>query len=83
MSKIADYLGKETIGKNVTFIITALRQFGYLPKTTTDRQLFNVTKEKFNVYIGSDKSIYNYLNEATAKQFQSEIDTLKTYFQVQ
>lgn len=82
ISKIAEYLGKETIGKNVAFMITALRQLGYLPKTTTDRQLFYAIKEKFNVYIGSDKSIYNYLDDATAKQFQTEIDTLKTYFQV-
>lgn len=82
MSKITEYLEKETIGKNVAFMITALRQLGYLPKTTTDRQLFNAIKEKFNVYIGSDKSIYNYLDDATAKQFQSEIDTLKVFFQV-
>lgn len=80
--KIKEYLETGAIGKRIALMILALRQLGYLPATTTNRQLFTAIKETFNIYIGSDKSIYQYLDDATAKQFQSEIDTLKNYFQI-
>ena len=80
--KIKEYLETGVIGKRIALMILALRQLGYLPATTTNRQLFTAIKETFNIYIGSDKSIYQYLDDATAKQFQSEIDTLKNYFQI-
>ena len=82
LSKIKDFLHTGVKGKRVAFMIIALRQLGYLPTTTTNRQLFTAIKEKFNTYIGSDKSIYQYLDDATAKQFQPEIDTLKTFLQI-
>lgn len=82
LSKINKFLQTGVKGKRVAFMIIALRQLGYLPTTTTNRQLFTAIKQKFNTYIGSDKSIYQYLDDATAKQFQSEIDILKIFFQV-
>ena len=82
LTKINEYLQTGAIGKRIAFMIIALRQLGYLPATTTNRQLFIAIKEKFTTYIGSDKSIYQYLDDATAKQFQPEIDTLKNYFRI-
>lgn len=80
--KIKEYLETGAIGKRIALMILALRQLGYLPATTTNRQLFSAIKDAFNIYIGSDKSIYQYLDDATAKQFQSEIDILKNYFRI-
>lgn len=80
--KIREYLETGAIGKRIALMILALRQLGYLPATTTNRQLFTAIKNAFGIYIGSDKSIYQYLDETTAKQFQSEIDTLKNFFQI-
>jgi len=61
-------------------MILALRQLGYLPNTTSDRHLFNAIREKFGLKIGSDKGIYNYLDNRTAKDDKAEIDALKNYF---
>lgn len=80
--KIKEYLETGAIGKRIALMILTLRQLGYLPATTTNRQLFTAIKDAFGVYIGSDKSIYQYLDDTTAKQFQPEIDTLKNYFQI-
>lgn len=80
--KIKEYLETGAIGKRIALMILTLRQLGYLPATTTNRQLFTAIKDAFGVYIGSDKSIYQYLDDTTAKQFQPEIDTLKNYFKI-
>ncbi len=80
--KINEYLQSDVKGKRVAFMIIALWQLGYLLQVTTDRELFNCIREKFKAGIGTDESIYRYLKDATAKQYQSEIDNLKTYFQL-
>ena len=63
-------------------MILALRQLGYLPTVTSDRQLFTALKSHFNTYIGSDKSIYAYLEGGVSKQFKEEITNLIAYFKV-
>ena len=80
--KINEYLRSGIKGKRVAFMIIALWQLGYLLKITTDRELFNIIREKFKADIGTDESIYRYLKDATTKQYQSEIDNFKTYFQL-
>lgn len=64
-------------------MILALRGLGYLPEITSDRQLFTALKNHFNTYIGSDKSIYAYLENGISTQFKSEIDNLTAYFKVE
>lgn len=82
LDKIEEYINTGVKGKRIAFMILTLRQLGYLPETTSDRQLFTAIKTRFNSYIGSDKSIYAYLDNGVSKQFKSEIDNLTTYFNV-
>ena len=82
LDKIEEYINTGVKGKRIAFMILALRQLGYLPETTSDRQLFTAIKTRFNSYIGSDKSIYAYLDNGVSKQFKSDIDNLTTYFNV-
>lgn len=82
LSRIGDYLNTGVKGKRVAFMILALRQLGYLPEITSDRQLFVALRSHFNTYIGSDKSIYAYLDGQRTKHFQVEIDDLAVYFDV-
>jgi hypothetical protein len=82
LDKIEEYINTGVKGKRIAFMILTLRQLGYLPETTSDRQLFTAIKTRFNSYIGSDKSIYAYLDNGVSKQFKSDIDNLTTYFNV-
>ena len=82
LDKIGDYINTGVKGKRVALMILALRQLGYLPTVTSDRQLFTALKSHFNTYIGSDKSIYAYLEGGVSKQFKEEITNLIAYFKV-
>ncbi|CDN31160.1 hypothetical protein BN938_1064 [Mucinivorans hirudinis] len=82
LDKIGEYINTGVKGKRVAFMILALRGLGYLPEITSDRQLFMALKTHFNTYIGSDKSIYAYLENGISTQFKSEIDNLTVYFKV-
>lgn len=83
LEKIEQYINTGVKGKRVAFMILALRQLGYLPETTSNRQLFTALKTHFNTYIGSDKSIYAYHENGISTQFKSEIDNLTAYFKVE
>ena len=83
LDKIEQYINTGVKGKRVAFMILALRGLGYLPEITSDRQLFNALKNHFNTYIGSDKSIYAYLDNGVSKQFKPDIDNLTAYFKVE
>lgn len=83
LEKIEQYINTGVKGKRVAFMILALRGLGYLPETTSNRQLFTALKTHFNTYIGSDKSIYAYLENGISTQFKSEIDNLTAYFKVE
>jgi len=74
LDKIGEYIHAGVKGKRIAFMILALRQLGYLPEITSDRQLFVAIKTHFNTYIGSDKSIYSYLDNEISKQFKADID---------
>ena len=80
LTKIGEYIRQGTKGKKIAWMILALRQLGYLLNSTSDRHLFNAIRDKFGLEIGSDKGIYNYLDNRTAKDDKSEIDDLKNYF---
>lgn len=82
LDKIGEYINTGVKGKRVAFMILALRGLGYLPEITSDRQLFTALKNHFNTYIGSDKSIYAYLDNGVSKQFKPDIDNLTAYFKV-
>lgn len=82
LNKIGEYINTGGKGKRVAFMILALRGLGYLPEITSDRQLFTALKNHFNTYIGSDKSIYAYLDNGVSKQFKPDIDNLIAYFKV-
>ena len=82
LDKIGEYINVGVKGKRIAFMILALRQLGYLPEITSDRQLFFALKTHFNTYIGSDKSIYAYLDNGISKQFKADIDNLTAYFKV-
>ncbi|MDO5570179.1 MAG: DUF6043 family protein [Bacteroidales bacterium] len=82
LDKIGEYLNSGVKGKRVAFMILALRGLGYLPEITSDRQLFVALKNHFNTYIGSDKSIYAYLDNGISNQFKADIDNLTAYFKV-
>jgi hypothetical protein len=82
LSKIGDYIRQGTKGKKIAWMILALRQSGYLPNTTSDRHLFNAIREKFGMDIGSDKSIYAYLDNNTLKYDKLEIEALMNYFKL-
>ena len=82
LEKIEQYINTGVKGKRVAFMILALRGLGYLPEITSYRQLFTALKNHFNTYIGSDKSIYAYLENGISTQFKSEIDNLTAYFKV-
>lgn len=82
LDKIGEYINTGVKGKRVAFMILALRRLGYLPEITSDRQLFTALKNHFNTYIGSDKSIYAYLENGISKQFKLDIDNLTAYFKV-
>lgn len=82
LDKIGEYINTGVKGKRVAFMILALRGLGYLPDITSDRQLFVALKNHFNTYIGSDKSIYAYLDSGVSKQFKPDIDNLTAYFKV-
>lgn len=82
LDKIGEYINTGVKGKRVAFMILALRGLGYLPEITSDRQLFTALKSHFNTYIGSDKSIYAYLENGVSKQFKPDIDNLTAYFKV-
>ncbi|MEG1498459.1 MAG: DUF6043 family protein [Bacteroidales bacterium] len=82
LEKIEQYLNTGVKGKRIAFMILALRGLGYLPEITSDRQLFTALKTHFNTYIGSDKSIYAYLDNGVSKQFKPDIDNLTAYFKV-
>lgn len=83
LDKIGEYINTGVKGKRVAFMILALRGLGYLPEITSDRQLFTAIKNHFNTYIGSDKSIYAYLDNGVSKQFKPDIDNLTTYFNIE
>lgn len=82
LSKIGAYLNTGVKGKRVAFMILALRQLGYLPEVSSERQLFTALKSYYNIHIGSDKGIYSYLESGTYKQFKEEIDNLIVHFNV-
>ncbi|MDR0332439.1 MAG: DUF6043 family protein [Dysgonamonadaceae bacterium] len=80
LTKIDNYIDKGVKGKKIAFMIIALRNLGYLLDVTSDRQLFNAIRQEFDADIGTDKGIYTYLDNKTAKHHQAEIDTLTNYF---
>jgi hypothetical protein len=80
LTKIGDYINKGVKGKKIAFMIIALRNLGYLLDISSDRQLFNAIRQEFDTDIGTDKGIYTYLDNKTAKHHQAEIDTLTNYF---
>ena len=82
LDKIGEYINAGVKGKRIAFMILALRQLGYLPEITSNRQLFVALKTHFNTYIGSDKSIYAYLDNGISNQFKPGIDNLTAYFKV-
>ncbi len=82
IGKIGEYLNTGVKGKRVAFMILALRSLGYLPTLNSDKKLFEALKKHFNTYIGSDKSIYAYLDNGVSKQFKPDIDNLTAYFKV-
>ena len=82
LDKIGEYINAGVKGKRIAFMILALRQLGNLPEITSDRQPFVAIKTHFNTYIGSDKSIYTYLDNGISKQFKADIDNLTAYFKV-
>jgi hypothetical protein len=82
LTRIKDYIRQGTKGKNIAWMIFALRQLGYLPNTTSNRHLFNAIRENTGMDIGSDKGIYAYPDQTTLKYEQTEIEALKNYFRL-
>lgn len=81
-TKIEDYIKQGIIGKPIAFMIQVLWQLGYLQKPTSKLHLFNAIRKKFGYYIGSNKSIYAYLDEKKQKHYNVEIELLINYFKL-
>lgn len=82
LNKIKQYIHSGVKGKRIALMILALRRLGYLPDITSSRQLFVALKSRYGTYIGSDKSIYAYLDSRVAAQFDADINDLAAYFKV-
>lgn len=82
LDKIKQYIHSGVKGKRIALMILALRRLGYLPDITSSRQLFAALKSHYGTYIGSDKSIYAYLDDRVASQFDADINDLTAYFKV-
>lgn len=82
LDKIKQYIHSGVKGKRIALMILALRRLGYLPDITSSRQLFAALKSHYGTYIGSDKSIYAYLDDRVASQFDADINNLTAYFKV-
>lgn len=82
LDKIKQYIHSGVKGKRIALMILALRRLGYLPDITSSRQLFVALKSHYGTYIGSDKSIYAYLDDRVASQFDADINNLTAYFKV-
>ncbi len=82
LDKIKQYIHSGVKGKRIALMILALRRLGYLPDITSSRQLFVALKSHYGTYIGSDKSIYAYLDDRVAAQFDADINDLAAYFKV-
>lgn len=82
LDKIKQYIHSGVKGKRIALMILALRRLGYLPDITSLRQLFVALKSHYGTYIGSDKSIYAYLDDRVAAQFDADINDLAAYFKV-
>ena len=82
LDKIKQYIHSGVKGKRIALMILALRRLGYLPDITSSRQLFVALKSHYGTYIGSDKSIYAYLDDRVAAQFEADINDLAVYFKV-
>lgn len=82
LDKIKQYIHSGVKGKRIALMILALRRLGYLPDITSSRQLFVALKSHYGTYIGSDKSIYAYLDDRVAAQFDADINDLTVYFKV-
>lgn len=82
LDKIKQYIHSGVKGKRIALMILALRRLGYLPDITSSRQLFVALKSHYGTYIGSDKSIYAYLDDRVAVQFEADINDLAVYFKV-
>lgn len=82
LDKIKQYIHSGVKGKRIALMILALRRLGYLPDITSSRQLFVALKSHYGTYIGSDKSIYAYLDDRVASQFDADINDLAAYFKV-
>lgn len=82
LDKIKQYIHSGVKGKRIALMILALRRLGYLPDITSSRQLFVALKSHYGTYIGSDKSIYAYLDDKVAAQFDADINDLAAYFKV-
>ena len=80
LDKIKQYIHSGVKGKRIALMILALRRLGYLPDITSSRQLFVALKSHYGTYIGSDKSIYAYLDDRVAAQFEADINDLAVYF---
>ena len=82
LDKIKQYIHSGVKGKRIALMILALRRLGYLPDITSSRLLFVALKSHYGTYIGSDKSIYAYLDDRVAAQFEADINDLAVYFKV-
>lgn len=82
LDKIKQYIHSGVRGKRIALMILALRRLGYLPDITSSRQVFVALKSHYGTYIGSDKSIYAYLDGRVAEQFDADINNLAAYFKV-
>ena len=82
LDKIKQYIHSGVKGKRIALMILALRRLGYLPDITSSRQLFVALKSHYGTCIGSDKSIYAYLDDRVAAQFDADINDLAVYFKV-
>lgn len=82
LDKIKQYIHSGVKGKRIALMILALRRLGYLPDITSSRHLFVALKSHYGTYIGSDKSIYAYLDDRVASQFDADINDLAAYFKI-
>ena len=80
LTKIGDYIRQGTKGKKIAWMILALKQLGYLVNPASDRHLFKAIRDKFDLPIGTNESIYRYLEKNAQEYDRSEIKALMNYF---
>lgn len=78
--KIKEYLETGAIGKRIALMILTLRQLGYLPATTTNRQLFTAIKTLLAFTLVAIKVFINILMIQPLNNFNPKLIPLKIIF---